>query len=236
MLLDREGLVKSTLYGGLARVANGPVPPGLWTYDATLAPWPHDPAAAQALLAEAGFKKGADGVLLRGKERFAFDLLLGAGSSTQRQMAEFTQQAYRKAGIEMTLRPMEWAVFSSKVDEGDYQACMLAWSLDPNPDLAPNFHSSQTPPAGLNSAFYRSAQADALMDELKTTFDRDKAKELYRQLQRVIHEDEPVSFLITPKVKWAVSTELTGVTTSPLGLFLTWPGGAGWARAKKPVS
>jgi peptide/nickel transport system substrate-binding protein len=227
MLLDRDTIVK-TLYGGLAKVANGPVPPGLWSYDATLPPWPHDVAAAEALLDEAGFKRGKDGVRAKGAIRFAFDLALGTGSDLQRQIGEITQQSFRKAGVAMTLRPMEWAALSSKVDEGDFQACLLGFSLDPNPDLAPNWHSSQIPPNGLNSCFYKNARADALMDELKTTFDRARAKELYGELQRVIHEDEPASFLVNPQAKWGVSTRLENVEASPIGLFLIWPGGSAW--------
>jgi peptide/nickel transport system substrate-binding protein len=236
MLLDREAVVRS-LYGGLAKIANGPVPPGLWSYDATLAPWPYDPAAAEKLLDEAGFTKGADGVRVKGKTRFAFDLLTGSGSDLTRQISELAQQSYRKAGVEMTIRQMEWAALSAKVDEGAFEAAMLAYSLDPNPDLAPNWHSSQVPPNGLNSCFYKNPQADALMDEVKTTFDRAKAKELYARLQRIVHEDEPASFLVNPETKWGVATRIENVETSPIGLFLIWPGATAWrpVRAKTPA-
>jgi hypothetical protein len=33
------------------------------------------------------------------------------------------------------------------------------------------------------------------MDRLKTEFDRPTAKALYAQLARIIHEDEPVTFM-----------------------------------------
>ena len=236
MLLDREAIVR-TLYGGLAKVANGPVPPGLWSFDPTLAPYPYDPAGAERLLDEAGFRKGADGVRVKGKTRFAFDLVTGSGADLTRQISELAQQAYRKAGIEMTIRQMEWAALSSKVDEGAFDAAMLAYSLDPNPDLAPNWHSSQVPPNGLNSCFYKNEKADALMDELRTTFDRAKAKELYSKLQRIVHEDEPASFLVNPQTKWGVATRIENVETSPIGLFLIWPGATAWkpVRVKSPA-
>ena len=78
-----------------------------------------------------------------------------------------------------------------KVDAGSYEACALALNLDPNPDLRPNWHSSQVPPNGMNHAYYRNARADTLMDELATTFDREKAKTLYAELQRIISDDQP---------------------------------------------
>lgn len=227
MLIDREGIAR-TLYGGLARPANGPMPPGLWPYDPTIAPWPYDPAQAEALLDEAGFRKGPDGIRRRGSERFAFTLLLGAGSEIQRQITEVVQQSYRKAGIEMEIRPMEWAAFASKVDAGDFDAAILAYSLDPNPDLAVYWHSSQKAPKGWNTVGYSNPTADALMDRLKTTFDRAEARRLYAELLRVIHEDEPATFLHTVQTRWGLSKRLEGVRTSPIGLFLFWPGGSGW--------
>lgn len=227
MLIDRQAIAR-TLYGGLARPASGPIPPGLWPYDPSIAPWPFDPKQAAALLDEAGFRRGPDGVRRRGSERFDFDLLLGAGSDLQRQITEVVQQSLRSAGIEMTIRPMEWATFASKVDAGDFEAAILAFSLDPNPDLAVYWHSSQRAPHGWNTSGYRNPRADELMDRLRTTFDRDEARRLYAELLRVIHEDEPVTFLHNVKSRWGLSKRLEEVRTSPIGLFLFWPGGSGW--------
>ena len=236
MLIDRE-VIARTIYGGLAKPANGPVPPGLWTYDPALAPWPFDPAAASRLLDEAGWRKGPDGVRRKGKDRFAFTLSLGAGSDLQRQIVELAQQTYRAAGIEMNIRPMEWASFSANFEAGDFEAAAIALNLDPNPDMTANWHSAQIPPIGVNSVFYKSPKADALMDELKTTFDRGRAKELYKELQRVIHEDEPVSFLHIVSLKWGITRRIENVKTSPIGLSLFWPGVSGWrpVRATRPI-
>lgn len=231
-LIDRSSITK-TLYGGTAKPSNGPVPPGLWSFDPGLEPWPYDPAAAEAALDAAGFKKGPDGIRRRGKDRFAFELLYGAGSNLQQQVLELVQQAYRKAGIDMTLRPMEWGAFVTKSDAGEFEACALAASLDPNPDMSMNWHSSQIPPTGLNAVYYKNAGADALMDELRTTFDREKAKETYRKLQRIIHEDEPVSFLWSVTAKWGISRKLENVRSSPLGLFIFWPGASTWRVKSK---
>jgi peptide/nickel transport system substrate-binding protein len=227
MLIDRETIAR-TLYGGFATPASGPIPPGLWPHDPSIAPWPFDPKQAEALLDEAGFRKGTDGVRRRDGKPFAFSLILGTGSELQRQIVEVAQQSFRKAGIEMTVRPMEWAAFVAKVDEGDYEAAILAYSLDPNPDLAVYWHSSQMAPKGWNTPGYSNPAADALMDRLRTTFDRAEARTLYGQLLRILHEDEPVTFLHDTKARWGVSKRLEEVRTSPIGLFLFSPGASAW--------
>ena len=122
----------------------------------------------------------------------------------------------------MALAPLEWGAFVEKVDAGDYEACSLSLNLDPNPDLRPNWHSSQVPPNGMNHAFYRNPRADALMDELATTFDREKARALYAELQRIIAEDQPFSFLHTVSVAWGVRNRVENVKTlarRPLALL-----------------
>jgi peptide/nickel transport system substrate-binding protein len=237
MLLDRESIDRN-LYGGLAKLSNGPLPPAHWAWDPSIAPWPYDPAQAARLLDAAGFPKGPDGVRHKGDLRFAFTFSLGMGSDVQRQMVELAQQSFKQAGIEMRIQPLEWAAFSAKVDAGELEAWAAALNLDPYPDLAVSWHSGQTPPNGLNACFYRNPEVDARLDRLRTTFDRDEAKKLLAEVQRLIHEDEPVSFLNTPLTKWGVSGRIEGVRTSPIGLFLFWPGASAWrpGAGLRPIS
>ncbi len=235
-LIDREGIARN-LYGGTARPANGPLPPGLWPYDPSIPPLPLDAAGAEAALDAAGFKKGKDGIRIRAGQRFSFELTLGSGSDIQRQIAETVQDAYRRAGIEMTLRPMEWSAFTARVDAGEFEACLLAMSLDPNPDLFISWHSSQVPPKGWNFCFYKNREADQLIDQIKVTFDRPKARELYSRLVQIMNNDQPATFLHNVSVKWGISKRVEGVEASPLGLSLFWPGAASWrpVRVSKPV-
>jgi peptide/nickel transport system substrate-binding protein len=227
MLVDRESINRN-LFGGLAKVANGPLPPAHWAWDASLAPWPYDPKTAEALLDEAGFRKGSDGTRRKGNVRLAFTLSLGMGSDVQRQLVELAQQSFRKAGVEMAIQPLEWAAFAAKLDAGELEAWAAALNLDPNQDFAMIWHSAQVPPVGLNSVFYRNPEVDALLERLKTTFGREEARALFARVQSLIHDDEPVTFLNIPLTKWGVSSRVTNVRTSGYGLFLFWPGAAGW--------
>lgn len=227
LLVDRSAIARN-LYGGTAAPANGGVPPGMPGYDPSIAPWPYDPAEGASLLAQAGWRKGADGVLSKGNLRFDFSLAFGAGSDVMAQVAQAVQEEYRKAGIRMDLRPAEWASFTSKVDAGEFEACFLVMSLDPNPDLFGLWHSSQNAPNGWNVVGYASRRADALMEEIRATFEPAKVLALTRDLGRVLHEEEPVSFMHNAKGKWGVARRIEDVRTSPYGLFLFWPGASSW--------
>ena len=256
MLVDRESIDRN-LYGGLAKVANGPLPPAHWAWNSALAPWPYDPAQAERLLDEAGFVKGPDGIRHKGAIRLSFTFSLGMGSDVQRQMVELAQQSFRKAGIDMRIQPLEWAAFIAKVDAGELEAWAAALNLDPvefrgfaladpfaplnldpYPDLAVSWQSAQIPPTGLNNCFYRNPEVDALFEKLRGTFERAEAIRLLGEVQRLVHEDEPVSFLNTPLTKWGVSGRIEGVRTSPYGLFLFWPGASAWrpGTGSRPIS
>ena len=237
MLVDRESINRN-LYGGLSKVANGPLPPAHWAWNPAIAPWPYDPQQAERLLDEAGFRRGHDGIRRKGPLKFSFTFSLGTGSDVQRQMVELAQQSFRKAGIEMSIQPLEWAAFSARADAGELEAWAAAINLDPYPDLSAQWHSGQTPPNGLNACFYRNPEVDALLDRLRTTFDRDEAKRLLAEVQTRIHEDEPETFLGTPLTKWGVSSRIEGVRTSPIGLFLFWPGATAWrpGAGLRPIS
>jgi peptide/nickel transport system substrate-binding protein len=236
-LIDREAIAR-TIYGGTATPAAGPIPPGLWFHDPAIAPLAFDPAAAAQALSAAGFARGKDGVLTREDQRFSFKLSMGSGSEIQRQIAEFVQQEFRKAGIEMTLEMMEWSAFTTRVDAGDFEACFLAMSLDPNPDFSISWHSAQLPPGGWNYYYYSNPEVDRTLDQLKATFEKEEARKLYSRLQHLLNEDQPVTFLHNVQVKWGLSKRIEGVTASPLGLSLFWPGASSWrpVAVSRPVS
>jgi len=246
MLSDRAGAARD-LYRGSARVISGPWAPGSPAYDASLPPLPFDPAAAKALLAEAGWRDSdGDGTLDRGGRKFAFDLTVPAGFETGRQVSEMLAAELARAGVTARVRTLEWAAFIERVDAGQFEAASLAWSaVDPNPDPYPYWHSSQCPPHGLNNGCYRNPEADRLMEEARRELDASKRTALFHRLQRIFRDDAPAIFLVNSTQKFGFDHGVGGVTTSPLGLSGIWPGPVGWfmdptrassASAKRPAA
>lgn len=233
MLLDRAAIVRN-LFQGSARILSGPWAPDSPVYDATVSPLPFDPAGAVALLEAAGWHdSNGDGVRDRGGREFAFDLLVSTGTTAGRQIDETFAAELARAGIRASVRPVEWAAFSERVDAGDFEAASLAWSAsDPNPDPYPFWHSSQWPPRGLNSEFYRNPAADRLMEEARAERDESRRAAIYHRLHRIFRDDAPVIFVATSSQKFGLSNRVRGIVTSPLGMFGIWPGPLGWWPAE----
>jgi peptide/nickel transport system substrate-binding protein len=243
MLSDRASIARN-LYRGSARVISGPWAPDSPAYDAALPPLTFDPAAAKALLAEAGWRdSNGNGTVDRDGREFEFELLVSAGSEIGRQVDEMLAAELARAGVTARVRAMEWAAFVEKVDAGDFEAASLAWSaVDPNPDPYPYWHSSQCPPAGLNNACYRNPEADRLMVEARRELDPSRRDALFHRLHAIFREDAPAIFLVNSTQKFGFDRSIRGLTTSPLGLFGIWPGPLSWwaapeaAAARKPAA
>jgi peptide/nickel transport system substrate-binding protein len=227
MLLDRPAIARN-LYGGTARILSGPWAQDVPAYDKSVAPYPFDPAAAARELEKAGWRRGSDGILARQGARFDFELLYGAGSDPSRQIGEVFRAELARAGIVCRVRPLEAASLFERMDAGNFQAILSAWSGDPNPDPYPLWHSSQAPPKGLNNLSYSDPAADRIMEQARVEFDAPRRNALYHHLHRIIHDDAPATFVFQSSQKLAVSLRIGGLVTSPIGPFKIWPGAVGW--------
>ena len=231
MFLDRPSIVRG-LFRGSARIISGPWAPESPAYDASIRPLPFDPASAARLLDEAGWRDtNANGIRDRAGREFEFELLVSAGSNVGRQIDEMLSTELARVGVKATVRPLEWAAFVERIEAGSFEAASLATSAsDPNPDPFPFWHSSQWPPAGLNSGFYRNPEADRLMEEARREMNEDARRKIYHRLHALFRDDAPAIFVTNASAKYAFTRGIGGLATSPLGFAGIWPGPAGWWR------
>jgi peptide/nickel transport system substrate-binding protein len=185
---DRAMIVR-TLMRGQARVADGPLPPNNWAYDATLPAYSFDPAKAEALLTHAGFPR-------RGDPATGTRLKLTLKTSTDpltRLLSEVLQDEWRRVGVELDLRPLEFATFYADITRGNFQLYTLRWvGANNDPDFFEYaFGSHKIPPAGANRGRYRNPQLDELVDRARVEPDRDKRRALYSQVQQIVARDLP---------------------------------------------
>ncbi len=233
MLFDRETINKE-LYSGHAEIVTGPFYIKSWAYDSSIAPVPFDPEGAKKLLDETGWIDGNnDGVREKDGARFEFDFFIISGSETGRRYSELLQEQCRKAGVIVNIRQLEGATFFDKMFKGEYDATALAWRLENDPDVYDTFHSSQVPPLGLNHAFYSNPQVDSLLEAGRVEFDRVKRQAIYHRVHRLIHEDQPYTFINSVPEKRPFSKRIGNVVLSPDGPFDFYPGAAYWYIKKE---
>jgi len=212
-----------------ATLASGPYPPGLPENASDVHPPPYDPQATARLFDEAGLRMGPDGVRRLNGKRASLEMLNTTLSPIYGSIAAILREAYAKVGVEVVLRQLDWAAYTQRFSEGAFD--LVTWAdtpLPPKVDPRGSYHSSQTPPVGSNSGYYKNPEADRLMDAGAREMDASKRLEIYRQLHRLMAADPPADFLWSADQYWGISRRLDGVETWPSGLFHFLPGPLGW--------
>jgi peptide/nickel transport system substrate-binding protein len=162
--------------------------------------YPYDPARAAALLEEAGWKKGADGIRANAKgERLRF-ALTGVGGNRAVQLTQQIVQAQLKAvGIDLELRSAPARVLFGEITQQRKTGGMLLYAYKPLPGGNPRngFHSSQIPRpetnyAGQNFFGWSNAEVDRTTDALLDTCEPQARSALWKKLQQVFAEEVPV--------------------------------------------
>jgi peptide/nickel transport system substrate-binding protein len=208
--LDREAIIKK-IYLDQYKLASGPIPPAIsWAHDAEVTKYGFDLAKAKALMAEAGWTPGADGVLTKEGQRFAFKMT-GSRSPVNEQTLAAYQQAWKALGMETTIELLEFGVFiNQRRDSHDYDMMQHGWSLPPDPDQFNYWHSTAITGGGLNAGEYVNPEVDKLLEEGRKSLDQAKRKEAYSKLQKLMADDLPELWLWYSAEIRAVSTKLLG--------------------------
>ena len=219
MLTDRPRMIQQIMLG-YAIQATGPFNPQGKQTAPSVDPWPYDVTQGKELLAQAGYQdRDGDGVLeSTDGTPFAFKLNYPSGNTNYEKMVLFLKDTYAKAGIVLEPDPLEWAVFTDRLKNKDYEAITLGWSGGIETDIYQMFHSSQLIEGGDNFVSYQNPQLDALIDQARHTIDENQRMLLWHQCHEILHEDQPYTFLSFSKSLRFIDHRFRNIEKLKLGL------------------
>jgi peptide/nickel transport system substrate-binding protein len=183
---DRDALIRYLLHGQ-AQVATGILPPNHWVYEPNVIHYTQDTAKAEQLLDAAGFPRHA----VNGTR---FHITLKTSTDEQfRLLGAALQEQWRRAGVDLELRPLEFATMLSDAIKGNFQLNLLRWvGANNDPDIFEFVYSSKRfPPDGANRGHYRNARIDELTDQIRTEMNQEKRKQLCSEAQKILADDLP---------------------------------------------
>lgn len=220
-LINRDKILND-IYFGLAETVSGGLFYDSPYYDKTIKPYSYDIEKAKKLLAEAGWvDSDRDGILDKGGQRFEFTMLQVANHPIQQKMLPLIKEDMAKAGIDMKIQTFEWSVYIQRIEQKQFEACTLGWTISYDPDLYQLWHSAEADkPHSSNHIGFKNAEVDQLIEELRTTFDMNKRIELCHRFQRILHEEQPYNFLFSPYSLLALSNRYKNVQQFKLAIPL----------------
>ena len=195
---DRAQIV-ARLFEGRQTVAHSAVNPLDPMHDADIRQWPHDPARAAALLDEAGWPRGPDGVRRNAAgEKLSFELMTTAGNRAREAVQQVLQGMWRAAGVEARIRNEPPRVlFGETLSRRRLQgAALFAWISGPESVPRSTLHSEEIPRAernwsGQNHGGWRNAEMDALLEALPQELEAERRRSLWSRLQAIYAEELP---------------------------------------------
>ncbi len=218
-LVDREKILNTVFYG-LGRITSGPFFMDSPYYDQDIKPYPFSVDTAKKLLDEAGWKDtDNDGILDKDGKKFEFTILSVTSSEIQQRMLPIIKEDMGKAGIVMNIVPVEWSVYVQRLEQKSFEVCTLGWAMGFENDPYQLWHSKEADqPASSNHISFRNKEADRLIEEIRVCFDLEKRIALCHEFHKLLHEEQPYTFLITPYSLIGQSARYQNVRVFPGGI------------------
>ncbi len=193
---NREGISRA-LYHGQQVVTHSPVPTNHPAFDRGIKRYPFDIERAKALLEEAGWKPGPDGIRRNARgDRLSIVVTTTAGNTDREREQQILQESWRQAGIELVIENFpSRVVFGSMVYQRKYKGFILQSNGFSRPDFTfEKYISAYIKPEGefsQNFTAWHNAEVDKLAAEYGRELDPEKRKALVVRFQRIWAEEVP---------------------------------------------
>jgi peptide/nickel transport system substrate-binding protein len=205
LALDRDELVDGVFLGNA--LPAGPLSEALadWAVPTDTFPcYAHDPAAARALLAEAGYPDG-----------FAFTILTFGTRRDVADTAQVVQAQLERAGLNVTVNVAEFGTFVQDWSNSNFDAfvSLNGGNIDPDGYLHRTFITG-----GSTNVFqYSDANVDALLERGRTTSDVAERQAIYAELQSALACEGPIAHLNYGTLFSAHRAEVEGFQQTAIG-------------------
>ncbi|MCW8087917.1 ABC transporter substrate-binding protein [Sabulicella glaciei] len=203
LAISRRALVERVM-DGAALATMQFMPPGTYSHIPDMPVPEADPAAARALLAEAGYPNG-------------FALTLGGSNDrymNDSQMVQAIGQMWTRIGIRTTVEAQPYATFIGRATRREFPAALLTWgnstgeaSVVLNSVL--RTADRERGHGAANRVRYSNPELDRLVGEAETEMDATKREDLLRRAQRAALDDVALVPLYLQPALWAMRSSLT---------------------------
>jgi peptide/nickel transport system substrate-binding protein len=202
MAIDKQDIVDKA-YLGTATTGDTLIRPAsaFWHLDIPAEEeYPYDPAAANALLDDAGYAD-SDGDGVREDpatgDPLVFDVPASTDTAGAVEAGQLIVGELREIGIEVNLLPVNDAKMNDYWGTGNWDAYIWYWSGDPDPNYQLFVFSSEQC-GSWSDGCWKNPEFDALYEEQRGIMDRNERQQVVLDAQQVAYEDIPGLVLAYP--------------------------------------
>lgn len=210
--IDYQGIM-AALHGA-GQPLTGVVPPGLWGHSEDVPSYTHDVDRAKQLLQQEGYGPGG--------EPIALELTYLHGDADEELVATLMKADLEKLNIQLDVRGLQWQAQWSQGKSSDpskRQDIFLFYWWPDYPDPVSwffNLFRTEEKPF-FNLAYYSNPALDKQIDQASVlaATDRDRAAQLYEQMQTELFRDAPAIPLYTQTYQRAMLSNFEGFEDNP---------------------
>ncbi|MGA2759630.1 MAG: peptide ABC transporter substrate-binding protein [Candidatus Cybelea sp.] len=219
MSIDRREISKKITLG-IYPVTDMIQPQFSWAFDPAVREPGYDPARADRLFDEAGWRRGSDGMRRRGGNLLRLVYVQFPESTTGVRVATAVQAQLRDRGIDVTVKSIGNAqLFLPKTGvlaTGNFDLAYVPWTMGADPD------DSSVLRCGAPSNYMRwcDGRVDRLEDEALVQTEESRRKRLYSQIATIVAAQVPIVYLFNADYVYAYRSRLRGF--HPNAFLPTW--------------
>ncbi len=211
--LDRDEMVSAGYFGQAEPLYGGAMPQGHWAYTGLRVYDHRDVDKAKSLLAQAGYPEG-----------FECTIPAPAGYPHHIATAEMTVGYLQDIGVSCTAEVVEVATFITNLVGGQYPIFVVA--SDPTGDPDETYYQNYHTDGAFNPIGYSNSDVDRLLEKAREISDKDQRRELYRQVEEILIQEQPHALVALKGYSGAHHPNVKGFFVMPNnrkdGLIYTW--------------
>ena len=214
--IDRRSIIREKLqaYGEPALTDFSPI--FRWATNRGLVPYPYEPDKARQLLRSVGWTdSNGDGILDRNGKNFEFTLYYNVGNKRREYVATVVQENLKRIGVKANIQAVENTVLFQNIDQKRYDAFVGGFSvglaIDPSDRWGEVTNSFNT------VGFHNTRVTELLKLGLHVANEKE-AGPFWMEIQSILHQEQPVTFLYWIKDIVGVNRRLKGTNVNTLGV------------------
>ena len=200
--VDKESIAKN-IFDGIEKPADTIFAPNVPHTNVKLEKYGYDLAKAEAMLDEAGWKKGADGIREKNGKKMVLSFPYISSKVTDKSIGEYIQGEWKKIGIQVELKAMEEKAYWQNATAKNYDIMSdFSWGAPWDPHafltaMADNSASNTNPDYAAQLGLPMKAQLDKTIKALLVEPNEQKLNEMYTYVLTTLHEQAvyiPISY------------------------------------------